>query len=206
MVVCGDFEAGSTATYDAVARVLSVYGERFHAASGHAWPLVRSVDGTELAVLVKRALAAAPLRPLFYFGHGRQRPAALIGRGERVILGKGDWPLLAGRVVCATACHTEGIGRQLRRRDVGLLGYRGPLKVPYLERGAELMRDAALAGPLALAQGRTLAEAGRAAAQSYSALAERLFASTDMSEVVLAPFVQQNASAVAVVGNPDRRI
>jgi hypothetical protein len=155
---------------------------------------------------VRAALEGHPEQPFFYFGHGRKHPLALIGRGETVILDADGLELLRNRLVCLTACHSVALGRQLQKRGVSLLGYRGLLRIFYEEPAATQMLHAALAGPRALLSGASLAAAKAAAVAAYDGLAAELYESPSLSLSVLGPFVEMNARAVDITGDGARTL
>jgi hypothetical protein len=207
MVICCDFDAAGNDKYEWVARVLAEYGVTFHTESGRSMALVQAVNGTPLGTTIREALRGNTGHPVFYFGHGRRRPPALLGRDETVLLARKDWPLLRGRVVCALACYSaDAVGKELRKFGASVLGYSGWAWVIYEEPGASLLRPAALAAPKALLGGATLKEAQAAARLAYEELAARLNESEDMGLRALAGFVVDNARAITISGNRRRRL
>jgi hypothetical protein len=170
-------------------------------------PLVVATNGESLASSVESALKRDADLPFFYFGHGRKKPPALTGRHGAVVLDHKSWRLMRKRLVCATACYSaELFGKEPLKHGISVLGYRGELMIILAEPGITKMRAAALAGPLAIIDGDALRTAKEKATAAYDRLADELYDSGDFNDVVLAPFVKQNARGVTLAGDGKRKL
>lgn len=101
------------------------------------------------------ALETHPGKSVFLFGHGVPPPGAgFRGACGKIVLDVPRIPwFLADRVVVGSFCDGQQLGAHARQIGFSMFGYRGRLAVPLWPRYAAQMEEAALAGPLHVAQG-----------------------------------------------------
>jgi hypothetical protein len=189
-----------------VARMLATYATSLHERTDGRFALVRATGSRTLRRAFQEALETERT-PVFYFGHGRNAPPALVDHRKEAVIGEETpWDRLTGRLLFAVSCHSaDGIARELRSRGATVVGWRGKFLVPKQETQASQMVDAALAGPLALANGATAAAAKERARLAFEAHGKALYTSRDDEDFLCAPLMDMNAVSVRVVGDGKKR-
>lgn len=189
--------------YDQVSDTLARCAEALADAARHRGPRVLGPpEGSKAAQI--RAELTSGAAPVFFFGHGASEPYGLISQDQLPFIEQHDSRLLAGRLICATCCHSvTALKQAVINFGATVVGYDGRLAVPYGGMYFEDLRRAVLSGPLALLEGRTAGEVCGVLRDEFNALAQELIKGT-IEDQVLAVFMSANADLVKLLGDSEK--
>jgi hypothetical protein len=171
------------------------------ALDGYAQTLAASLPATAIrlrppistASEIQAALNRQAADAFFFFGHGYPPPAeGFAGNDGNAAIHSGNAHLLTGRTVAATCCHGDRVGELAQAHRFSMFGYVGRLALLQRPAQIEAMEEAALAGPRAIAAGRTAAEAAVSAQRAFSRLAQMW---QKGGNIAFAAFMSMNASS-----------
>jgi hypothetical protein len=142
---------------------------------------------------------------LFFFGHGRKAPPALMGQNQQPVIDSQNDHLLRGRLVYATSCHSTAVLQEIAaNHGATVLGYHCALKVPLIPPYEDDMLECALAGAFALLKGESAAKALAVMKKGFREVAQKLIGGSMQDQAFAVEIFDWNADAVAIVGNDSR--
>jgi hypothetical protein len=145
-----------------------------------------------------------PNKPLLFFGHGIQSPAAFVSQIQTAFLDASVNHLLANRFICGICCFSDSVG-QGHANLVGatLVGYDGYLLVNTERKYADLLSSCILAGLDQVVNGRTARDVLVTTYKEYLKTEQDLYSGT-ADDCVAAPLFRGNAKTLSLAGSPHR--
>lgn len=186
--------------HDPVSSVLDGYSQAL-ADWSSSLPNARTVahirSPMSIASKIEDELLGHTGRQFYFFGHGA-KSGGFVGDDGAVAVPPASAALLQRRVVSATCCHGDQLGRLANLHGFSLFGYKGPLWVPTRPNHIAEMEAAVLAGPKVLMQQPALLDAQKTASAAYTQLALNLHKRHQPGDRAFAFFASMNAGNVSI--------